>query len=89
MNRVLMLVVGGVVAVFSAGLLGVAVVAGHGDLLESDIAWFAPYLGTGGAIAAGIGLVVAAVLLGIGMGRWEDPRPVPTSAARRHEGLQE
>ena len=45
-------------------------------------------VGGGGVVAAGIGLTAAAVLLGIGLGHWNDPKPVPTVAERRHEGLQ-
>jgi hypothetical protein len=63
-------------------------VAGQGDLLGRDVAWVAPYVGGGGVVAAGLGLTAAAILLGIGLGQWDDPKPVPTAAERRHEGLQ-
>jgi len=89
MNRTLMLAIGGLLAVFSACLLGWVVVAGQGYLLGPDLAQLEPYLGTAGVVVAGIGLVLAALLVGIGMGRWDHPKPVPTSAARRGEGLQQ
>lgn len=88
MTRALLIAVGALLAVTSAGVLAVAVFAGQGDWLGPDLAWLEPYLGSGGAAAAGIGLVTAALILGIGMGHWWDPRPVPTSDARHHEGLQ-
>ena len=88
MTRTLLLAVGALLAVTSVCVLAVAAFAGQGDRLGADLAWLEPYLGSGGAVAAGIGLVAAALILGIGMGHWRDPRPVPTSNARRHEGLQ-
>ena len=83
-----MLAVGLMLAVISAGLLGVVVLASQGDLLKSDGAWLEPYVGSGGVVAAGIAMVAAAVMIGIGLGRWEDPKPVPTATERHHEGLQ-
>ena len=88
MTRTSLLAVGALLAVTSACALALAVFAGQGDWLGPDRAWLEPYLGSGGAVAAGIGLVTAALILGIGMGHWRDPRPVPTSTARHHEGLQ-
>ena len=55
---------------------------------ESRCSWLEPYVGSGAGVAAGIGLVTAAVLIGIGLGRWGHPKPVPTSTERRNEGLQ-
>ena len=77
--KVTMLTVGVVLAVLSAGLLGVVML---------NIASLEPYVGSGGVVAAGLGLVAAAVMIGIGLGRWEHPKPVPTASQRRHEGLQ-
>ena len=89
MNRTLVMAIGGLLAALSACLLGLAMVASRGNLVGRDLASVEPYLGTAGVVAAGIGLVVAALCVGIGMGRWSHPRPVPTRAARRDEGLQE
>ena len=88
MTRFVLLAVGVLFAVISACVFAVTVVAGKGDWLGRDLAWLAPYLGSGGVVAAGIGLVAAALMLGIGMGHWRHPKPVPTSDARHHEGLQ-
>lgn len=77
--KVRMLIVGVVLAVVSAGLLGVVML---------NVASLEPYVGSGGVVAAGIVLVAAAVMIGIGLGRWEHPKPVPTATERRHEGLQ-
>jgi hypothetical protein len=89
MNRTLMLAIGGMLAALSVCLLALGVMAGRGNLVGPDLASLEPYLGTAGVVAAGIGLVVAALCVGIGMGRWAYPKPVPTRAARRGEGLQE
>ena len=88
MTRTLLLAVGALLAATSACVLAVAVFVGQGDRFGADPAWLEPYLGSGGAVAAGIGLVTAALILGIGMGHWRDPKHVPTSNARRQEGLQ-
>ena len=86
--KLTILAVGVMLAVISACLLGVVVLAGQGDLLNQDVAWLEPYVGSGGGVAAGIALVAAAVMIGIGLGRWEHPKPVPTNTERRNEGLQ-
>jgi len=86
--KLTMVLVGSVLAAISIAVLAFAVAAGQGDLLGRDMAWLEPYVGGGGVVAAGIGLTAAAVLLGIGLGHWNDPKPVPTVAERRHEGLQ-
>ena len=88
MNRTLVLAIGGVIAVLSC-LFGLVVVAGRGDRFGPDMTHIEPYLGTAGVVATAIGLVTAAILMGIGMGRWNHPKAVPTRAARREEGLQE
>ena len=88
MTRTLLLAVGALLAVTSASVLAVTAFAGQGDWLGADLGRLEPYLGSGGAVAAGIGLVTAALILGIGMGHWRDPKHVPTSNARRQEGLQ-
>jgi hypothetical protein len=80
--------VGALLAAISIGVLGLAVVAGQGDLLGRDVAWVTPYVEGGGVVAAGLGLTAAAILLGIGLGQWDDPKPVRTRAERRHQGLQ-
>jgi hypothetical protein len=89
MNRTLMLAIGGLLAFLSACLLAFARVVSGGNLVDQDLGSFGPYFGTACVVAAGIGLVLAALCVGIGMGRWSHPKPVPTSAARREEGLQE
>ena len=86
--RHVIVLVGALLAAISIGLLGLAVVAAQGDLLGRDVAWVTPYVGGGGVVAAGLGLTAAAILLGIGLGQWDDPKPVPTPGERRHEGLQ-
>jgi hypothetical protein len=53
MTRTLLLAVGALLAVTSACVLAVAVFAGQGDRLGADLAWLEPYLGSGGAVAAG------------------------------------
>lgn len=77
--KVTMVTVGVVLAVISAGLLGA---------VGLNVASLEPYVGSGGVVVAGIALVAAAVMIGIGLGRWEHPKPVPTNTERRHEGLQ-
>jgi len=86
MNRMILVGGGVFLAVISVAILALAAMTDPAT--SPDTAWFEPYLGSGGVVAAGIGLVVAALILGIGMGRWRHPKPVPTSSARRHEGLQ-
>ncbi len=78
MTRIFLLAAGALVFVLSAAVLALSVLDGR----------FSSYLGSGGVVAAGIGLVVLALIVGIGMGRWRHPRPVPTSNARHHEGMQ-
>ena len=53
--KLTMLAIGVMLAVISACLLGVVVLAGQGDLLNPDVAWLEPYVGSGGGVAAGIG----------------------------------
>lgn len=89
MNRTFVLAIGGVIALISAFLIGLAVVGGRGDGLDPGLTPLEPYLGTAGVVAAGIGLATAALLVGIGMGRWNHPKPVRTREARRDEGLQQ
>ena len=89
MNRTFVLAIGGVIALISACLIGLAVVAGRDDRFGPGLTPLEPHLGTAGVVAAGIGLASAAMLVGIGMGRWNQPKPVPTREGRRDEGLQQ
>ena len=50
MTRTLLLAVGALLAVTSACVLAVAVLAGQGDRLGADLAWLEPYLGSGGPL---------------------------------------
>lgn len=88
MNRMILVAGGAVLGVISLGVLALAAIAGADPAPGPDTGWFVPYLGSGGVVAAGIGLVVAALIMGIGMGRWRHPKAVPSSTARHHEGLQ-
>ena len=80
--------VGALLAAISIGLLGLAVVAGQGDLLGRDVAWVTPYVGGGGVVAAGLGLTAAAIcsVSVLASGTIRSPCRLP--GERRHEGLQ-
>ena len=56
MSRTLLLAVDAWLALTSACVLAAAVLAGQGDRLGADLAWLERYLGSGGAVAAGLGL---------------------------------
>lgn len=88
MSRSALLLLGGLCAVLSAGLIAAAVMARQPDFLGPDLARFGPYAGVLFSVGAGIMVVLAAVCLGIGMGHWRHPRRVPTEAERRHEGVR-
>lgn len=89
MSRALSLAIGAVIGLLSLGVLVFSVMASQNNALGSDMAWAAPFLGTTGIIVGGIGLVIGAMVMGLGMGRWERPKPVTNSVARKHEGLRE
>ena len=55
MTRTLLLGVGALLAVTSACVLAVAVLAGQG-WLGQNLVWLEAYLGSGGAVAPGLGL---------------------------------
>jgi hypothetical protein len=55
LSRTLLLAVGALLAMTSASVRAVAVLAGQGDWLGAD-PWLEGYLGSGGAVAAGPGL---------------------------------
>jgi len=88
MYRPVAIAAGVLIGAVSLVLLGLAAVSAGGDLVGSDLAWLEPWLGSAAAVGGGLGLAIAALAIGIGMGRWMHPRPVPTDAGRRHEGLQ-
>jgi hypothetical protein len=89
MSRPISVAVGALIAVASLLLLVFSVLASQDGALDADMASAAPFLGTTGIVIGGIGLAIAALVMGVGMGRWSSPKAVPTSAARKHEGLQE
>ena len=89
MSRSLAVAIGAVIGLGSLLLLLASVLASEGGALDADMAWAQGMVGTTGIVLGGIGLAVAALVMGLGMGRWSRPKPVTTSAGRKHEGLQE
>ena len=88
MYRPVAMVAGAFIGVVSLILLGLSAMSARDDLPAGDMAWLDPWMGTLAALAGGVGLAVAALTIGIGMGRWIHPKPLPTPEARHHEGLQ-
>jgi hypothetical protein len=88
MSRPFVVAAGVLIGAVSLVLLGLSAVSARGNLLDTDVAWLDPWMGTTAALAGGICMAIAALAIGIGMGRWSQPKPVPTSEARHHEGLQ-
>ncbi len=88
MYRPVAVAAGVLIGAVSLILLGLSAVGANGHLVESDLAWLEPWIGSGAAVIGGVGLAVAALAVGVGMGRWTDPKPVPTPSSRQHEGLQ-
>ena len=82
MGRVVMLMGAVILGAMAAGFLALALSAERTGL-SPDMAWAEPYVGPGG-----LSLAAAFLLVGLGMGRWRHPRPVPDAGDRRHEGVQ-
>ena len=87
MGRVVMLMGAVILGAIAAGFLALAFSAERTGL-SPDMAWAEPYVGPGGMIVGGLALAAAFLLVGLGMGRWRHPRPVPDAGDRRHEGVQ-
>ena len=87
MGRVVMLMAAVILGAMAAGFLALALSAERNGL-SPDMAWAEPYVGPGGMIVGGLALAAAFLLVGLGMGRWRHPRPVPDARERRHEGVQ-
>ena len=87
MGRTVMLMAAAVLGAMAVGFLALAFSVERTGL-SPDMAWAEPYVGPGGMIAGGLALASAFLLVGLSMGRWRHPRPVPDAQERRHEGVQ-
>lgn len=87
MGRFFALMVAVILGGLAIGGLALGITAERGGL-GSDMAWAEPYVGTGGMVLGGLALAAAFLLIGLALGRWQHPRPVPDPRERHHHGVQ-